>query len=53
MLIVKNIENKTMYNVQYARTAFIIIFIIFTSLAVSVHSSTSLSTNFFLHLQFL
>ena len=43
-------------SVQYARTTFILcsfLAAIFTSSIVSAHSSTNLSTNFFLHLQFL
>ena len=54
MLIVKNIENNTMYSMQELNV-FLCSFLlaIFTSLAVSVHFSISLSANCFLHLKFL
>ena len=58
MFIVKIIENNTMYSVQELHLCLFsfsarVILASFTSLLVSVHSSTSLSANFFLHLQFL
>ena len=55
MLIVKITENNKMYSVQ---ERYLCIFLtelhsaIFTSSIFSVHSSISLSTNFFQHLQF-
>ena len=67
MLIVKSIENKTMHSVQELHLCLFsflaecssiecnsieVILASFTSSTVSVHSSTNLSTNFFLHLQF-
>ena len=48
MLIAKNIENNTMYNMQELHISLAI----FTSSIFSVYSSTSLSANYFLHLQF-
>ena len=57
MLIVKIFENNTMYSVQELHLclfscALKVILASFTSSKVSVHSSTNLSTIFFLHLQF-
>ena len=54
MLIVKNIENNTMYSVQELHL-FLCSFLlaIFISSIFSIHFSVSLSTKFFLHLQFL
>ena len=60
MLIVKIIENNTMYIVQELHLCIFsiecnsieVISVIFTSSIFSVHSSTNFSTNFFLHLQF-
>ena len=57
MLIVKIIENNTMCSVQELHLYLFsssdrVILASFTSLTVSLHSSTNLSTNFFLHLQF-
>ena len=53
MLIVIIIENNAMYSMQELHI-FLYPFLpaIFTSLTVSVHSSTNLSANFFLHLIF-
>ena len=53
----KNIQNNTVYTVQELRLYLFsfsarVILASFTSSIVSVHSSTNLSTNFFLHLQF-
>ena len=57
MLIVKIIESNTMYGVQEDLHSFSysakVIFAILSSSIFSVHSSTSLSTCYFLHLQFL
>ena len=51
MLIVKIIENNTMYNVQEDLNTFLgsakVILASFTSSTISVHSSTNLSTDFF------
>ena len=44
-------DNKTIYNIQELHL-FLFSLTIFTSSIFSVHSSTSLSTNFSLHLQF-
>ena len=53
MLIVKNIENKTMYNMQELCLHFMeLILIEVVSLILSLHSSINLTTNLFLHLQF-
>ena len=57
MLIVKSIENNTIYSVQELHLylfSFLdkVILASFTSSTVSAHSSTNLSTNIFLHLQF-
>ena len=55
MLIVKIIENNTMYSVQELHLCILSTELdsaIFTSSIFSVHSATNLSTNFFLHLQF-
>ena len=62
MLIIKSIENKTMHSVQELHLSLFsflaecnsieVILASFTSSAVSVYSSTNLSTNLFLHLQF-
>ena len=60
MLIVKIIENNTMYIVQELHLCIFsiecnsieVISVIFTSSIFSVHSSTNFSTNFFLNLQF-
>ena len=57
MLAVKIIENNTMYSVQELHLCLIsssaeLILVSFTSPTFSVHFSTNLSTNFFLHLQF-
>ena len=60
MFIVKIIENNTMYSVQELRLCTIstelhsvkVISATFASSKCSVHSSTNLSTNFSLHLQF-
>ena len=54
MLVVKNIENKTMCSMQELYL-FLCSFLlaVFTSLKILVHSSASLSASFFLHLQFL
>ena len=57
MLIVKIIENNTMYSVQKLHLCLVlfsvkVVLASFTSSTVSVHSSTNLSTNFFLHLNF-
>ena len=55
--IVKTIENNTMYSVQelhlwlFSSSAEFIL-ASFTSSSFSRHSSTNLSTNFFLHVQF-
>ena len=49
MLVVENIENSTMYNMQELHLSSFLLSI-FTSLTVSVHSSTNLSTYLFLHL---
>ena len=52
MLIVKNIENNTMYNMQELCSHFVEL--ISTKFAFSIfssHSSTNLSTNLYLHLQ--
>ena len=54
-LIVKSIENNTMYNVQELHLylnlfSAKVILASFTLWKVSAHSSTNLSTNFFLHL---
>ena len=57
MLIVKNIENNTMCSVQevhlymFSFSARVILASVTSSTAL-VHSSTNLSTNLFLHLQF-
>ena len=56
-LIVKIIENGTIYTVQEVDLCVFsfsarAILAIFTSSIVSAHSSTNLSTNSFLHLQF-
>ena len=58
-LIVKSIENNTLYNVQGLHLHFLLFLFLaevilasFTSSTVSSHSSTILSTIFFLHLQF-
>ena len=53
-LIVKNIENKTTYSVQELQLCIFsslarVILAIFISSTLSVHSSTNLSTKFFLH----
>ena len=67
MLIVKIIESNTMYSVQELHLCIFsfsvecnsiecnsveVILASFTSSVISTHSSTNLSTNFFLHLQF-
>ena len=57
MLIVKSIENKTMYSGQELHLCLFpfLAEVILTSLVsstLSVHLSTNLSSNFFLHLQF-
>ena len=57
MLIVKIIESNTMYSMEELHFCLflfsdMVIVASFTSSTVSVHSSTNLSTNFFLHLQF-
>ena len=55
MLIVKIIEKKTMYSVQELHLCIFsgnVISAIFASSTFSVHSSTNLSSNLFLHLQF-
>ena len=57
MLIVKISKNNTMYSVQELHLRLFlfsarVILVSFTSLIVSVHFSTTLSTNFLLHLQF-
>ena len=57
MFIVKIIENNTMYSVHELYLCLFLFLhrvtsVIFASLTFSVHSSTSLSTIFFLHLQF-
>ena len=55
MLIVKIIENNTMYSVQELHLCIFsvkVISAILSSSTFSVHSSIDLSTNFFLHLQF-
>ena len=57
MLIVKNIENKTVHSVQELHSCLFssspeAILASFTSSTFSVHSSVSLSTTFFLHVQF-
>ena len=57
MLAVKIVENNTMCSVQELHLCLFssspkAILASFTFSTVSVHSSTNLSTNFFLHLQF-
>ena len=52
MQVAKTIEIMTTEIVHKDLILFSVISVIFTSLAFSVHSSTSFSTNFFLHLQF-
>ena len=57
MLAVKVVENNTMCSVQELNLCLFssspkAILASFTSSTVSVHSSTNLSTNFFLYLQF-
>ena len=57
MLIIKIIENNTMYSAQGLHLRMLlflakIIPAIFTSPSLSLHSSTSLLTSFFLHVQF-
>ena len=56
MLIEKIIEHNTMYNSQEHLHIFSrsnkVISAVFASSIFSVHSSTNLSTNLFLHLQF-
>ena len=52
MLIVKNIENNTMYNMQELHLSPFLP-TIFTTSTISLHSSTNLSTKLFLNLQLL
>ena len=52
-MIVKSIENNIMYNMQESLLHFVeLILIKLSSSIFSLHSSISLSTNLFLHLQF-
>ena len=57
ILIMKNITNNTMYTVQEDLHSFLqpycIILAILTLSIYLLHSSTNVSTSFFLHLQFL
>ena len=51
-MIVKNIENNTMYNMQESLLHFVqLILIKLVSSIFSLHSSINLSNNLFLHLQ--
>ena len=58
MLAVKVVENNTIYSAQEMRLSWFspssaeIILASFTSSKFSAHTSTNLSTNFLLHLQF-
>ena len=51
MTITKAMANNTMNNVQELHTFKVTLIISFSSI-LFLHSSTNLSTNFFLHLQF-
>ena len=51
-LIVKIIENKAIYSMPGLHLYVFSFSAIFASSTVSVHSSTNLSTTFYLHLQF-